>query len=233
MIKLLPLLLLACLAACNFLKSEPVQQVSYGTMTDPRDGQSYRTLKYNGLNWMVQSLNLRLPDGMCNDVVRLCLYSKKQIMDSLGMRLCPSGWHMPTIVEWARSFHDAKGELNAEPFAFVNYYPRHDSALRMINPDSNKISNGFGLYSYYSGGPFTLALRSQDCPERISTVEITGMRKYDADFYGTIYHGDSLIDCEDTVLAVNNESKSSFGTWYVPYVDDSAGMKYQVRCVQD
>lgn len=98
----------------------------YGTLTDPRDGQTYKTVEVKGRVWMAENLNFAGNDSLpivkqnsiCyNDTSITCelfgrLYSREGAMNSdtcgynhacsLGDTVqgaCPDGWHIPSLSE--------------------------------------------------------------------------------------------------------------------------------------
>ena len=98
----------------------------YETMTDPRDGQTYKTVEVKGRVWMAENLNFAGSDSLpivkqnsiCyNDTNITCelfgrLYSREGAMNSdtcgynhacsLGDTVqgaCPDGWHIPSLSE--------------------------------------------------------------------------------------------------------------------------------------
>jgi len=88
------------------------------TVTDPRDGQSYRVITIGNQTWMAENLNYDIP-GVSTDVCYNnnsinCttygrLYTWSTVMDGASSStlspsgvqgICPSGWHVPSDAEW-------------------------------------------------------------------------------------------------------------------------------------
>jgi uncharacterized protein (TIGR02145 family) len=91
--------------------------ITYGSITDARDNQVYRTLTVEGMTWMQQDLNFQAPGSICPDTVSECklrLYSWSTAIgvdsqfdttllepsSEFRQGVCPAGWHLPTVAEW-------------------------------------------------------------------------------------------------------------------------------------
>lgn len=145
-------------------KTDSTDTCEYGTLTDDRDGQTYKTVKIGDQWWMAENLNLETPNSFCwGDNPEKCelygrLYLWSAVMDSAAVwstngvncgfgrecdpvypvyGLCPRGWHVPTFNEW-RTLFGAVGGVQ-------------DSISLYQIENAGKILKSSGNWLYFTG----------------------------------------------------------------------------------
>jgi len=82
-----------------------IPRSDFGKLSDTRDGRAYKTISIGGKIWMAENLNYKTSSGSwCyygNDDSSNCeKYGGKLYDWNTAMKVCPSGWHLPSREEW-------------------------------------------------------------------------------------------------------------------------------------
>ena len=100
-------------------KTDSTDSCEYGTLTDERDGQTYKTVKIGGLWWMAENLNyayLRPTEtadssSFCyNDSLEYCEEYGRLYTWYAALKACPSGWHLPWYREYETMIPHSYGD---------------------------------------------------------------------------------------------------------------------------
>lgn len=178
-----------------------------GSMTDPRDEKTYKTVTINGQEWMAENINFKTPGRMCyqgkpaNCKKYGSLYKREE-----ALKVCPSGWHLPSKEEYNALIAFAGGEEKAGDAL---------KAKKGWNPNEKK-GNGSDKYGFaiLPAGAF---MNSPD--------------EYTGEGMACIWTSTSSQG-EDGSSYCALETDDIYGMAYVECsVDENDG--YSVRCIKD
>lgn len=140
-------------------------------MQDARDEKTYRTVDINGVTWMAENLNYSMGyDEYYNDEYSYCYNSSAEYNSyyapsfsceqrgrlynataALGSA-CPSGWHLPTDMEWNELEHAAG--MASQYDDSLGFRGTHASALRGnadLWPEGTLFTGDLGFNATSSG----------------------------------------------------------------------------------
>jgi uncharacterized protein (TIGR02145 family) len=185
--------------------------VAKGEFTDPRDDQTYKTVKIGWQTWMAENLKFKMDSSSCyQNADSNCTKFGRFYQWDDAIAACPAGWHLPDSVEWSMLIHTAGGK---------------DSASKALKSTKGWSGHGNGTDKFgFSAVPARASIFGLDA-EFWSASEKDSARSYSfalTCFFPLDCHGGDICtsgnECTLHYLSMDNEHKSS---------------RYSVRCVKD
>ena len=109
----LVLLFIGCIFQCSSFAFGQ-NKIIYGTLTDNRDHQSYKTVSIGNQIWMAENLNFKTPYSFCyDDSTSNCTKYGRLYKLYEAVAACPDGWRLPTLEDWNTLLFSIGGEFVA------------------------------------------------------------------------------------------------------------------------
>jgi len=218
----------------------PEPEFTKDTITDVRDGKVYKTVKIGKQVWFAENLNYMVGGSKCyneggkiwdkNDVLIKVSPDKVQAnCDKYGrlynwymaLRLCPSGWHLPSKREWDILYRYADGTIHALASDTSSSCPYESQTAE----EYLKATSGWKDDDGVSGNG----------DDRYGFSALPGGYNYRTKkFAGDGYFGEWWSSTEyDSKNAHKRKISSGHGKRYVSKDKTSKKLLFSVRCIQD
>ena len=133
--------------------SSGTHEISYGTLTDSRDSQAYKTVAIGTQTWMAANLNYKptvAPDSSwCyNNAESNCATYGRLYDYPTALTVCPTGWHLPDTTEWntLEAYAGSASKLEANSSLWILSSGTDDYGF------SGLPSGGYDVSSFYDLG---------------------------------------------------------------------------------
>ena len=174
-----------------------------GSMTDARDGQTYKIVKIGDQVWMAQNLNFKTDSSFCYDNEESnCTRYGRLYKWAAAKSVCPSGWHLPSKTEWETMF-DSVGGSSIAGSKLKSTFGWDDFEGKSGNGTDDFGFSALPAGYWKSGGYYNL--------KGISARFWSSTKLYDNAYFMYLYYANDGVNLGD----------------------DSNGYGFSVRCVKD
>jgi uncharacterized protein (TIGR02145 family) len=117
---------------------------SFGTFTDGRDGQTYKTVKIGEQTWMARNLNYQTKGGSwCyNDSASYCKQYGRLYDWKTAKTVCPKGWKLPSREDWDYLRQAVGGEKKSDDKGNIDWYGTGKKLKAGSGWDNRKYGSG-------------------------------------------------------------------------------------------
>ena len=233
----------------NSSEEQPQSSSSHenmGTMTDERDGQTYKTVTIGSQTWMAENLNYETENSSCYNREVKCtkfgrFYTWAAAMDSVGIwgingkgcgnkatckptypvrGVCPSGWHIPSKAEFDRLVKFVGGKTNGgKKLKSTSGWHIYDD----VRADGGNGSDDYGFNALSSGFWFVHIDDAESYEYNDYVGEKTGFWTTDEDKRVREHEFDDLV----YIMSLDNWDGDVSIDGAVKYY------RYSVRCIKD
>lgn len=160
--------------------------IVFGTFTDPRDGQVYKTVKIGDQEWLAENLHYKCDGSFAydDDESNVETYGRLYSWDA-AMKYAPAGWHLPTNDEFAELESMVKNITDSEvgaalkstdDWADSDFTPAgsDEFGFAALPAGEREIDGSFDGLSY--DAYFWTTTKDEDCEEYVY------MRRLNCDF---------------------------------------------------
>jgi uncharacterized protein (TIGR02145 family) len=194
-----------------------------GSLTDFRDGRTYKTVTIGTQTWMAQNLNYETANSYCySDTPSNCTKYGRLYTWAAATSACPSGWHLPTMAEF-ETLITAVGGTSTAGTKLKSTSGWNSSDNSVSGTDNYSFSalpagRGYGNGDYYGEGDYAYFWSSTEYNSYLEYI---------------------MCNFENWGILKKNNSYLAY-IMYLDYNDDGAyrdninkDYGFSVRCVKD